>query len=92
MQMLSNLLAVKASSMSQVAFAKKVGVRQSTVSGWMRGVTLPPSTRLPALAAAIGVDVAELQSAVDHDRQTRGQSDLTGVDGDHAPIISGGGE
>lgn len=68
---LTNLIEQETGKTSQVAFAEKVGVRQSTVSAWVNGVSLPPSTRLPSLAAALGMPLADLSALVARERSAR---------------------
>ncbi len=67
--LLSKLLSER--SETQAEIAAKVGVFQTTVGCWQRGQTLPPSTRLPALAAALGMTVEDLRKLVARDRSTR---------------------
>lgn len=66
---LANLL--EASGLTQTEMASRAGVAQTTVSGWQRGASLPPSTRLPALAAALGMPVADLATMVARERKAR---------------------
>ncbi|MEY2653910.1 MAG: helix-turn-helix protein [Pseudomonadota bacterium] len=56
---------------SQTELAVKVGVSQGAISSWERGAHLPPSTRLPALARALGVPLRELRRVVAADRAAR---------------------
>lgn len=45
---------------SQVDFAKKLGVTQGTVSQWEKGRSYPRSSMLPKIAAVLGCTVDEL--------------------------------
>ena len=56
---------------SQATLAVRLGVAQPTISGWERGTSLPPRTRIPALAAALGRPVAEIEAIVAADRAAR---------------------
>lgn len=49
--------------MSQVELAKLVNVRQQTLSRWEAGIIMPPIDRLPALAAALHLDVNDIFAA-----------------------------
>ena len=66
---LSNLLSKVAGN--HTLLAAKAGVHQTTISGWTRGAHIPPSTRIPALAAALGMDVAKLAALVARERSQR---------------------
>src|SRR5262245_9314942 len=46
--------------MSQGDVAKKAGVSQSHISQWESGIYAPSATDVPDLAAALGVEIAEL--------------------------------
>lgn len=67
--LLSKLLSERPET--QAELAAKVGVFQTTISCWMRGATLPPRTRIPALAAALGMMVDDLSRLVAKDRAAR---------------------
>lgn len=54
---------------TQAELAAKVGVVQTTVSGWIRGASLPPSTRIPYLASALGMNPDRLRAVVAADRR-----------------------
>jgi transcriptional regulator with XRE-family HTH domain len=62
---------LSATGKTQTAIAEKVGVFQTTVGGWIRGTSLPPSTRLPFLAAFLGMPVDDLRALVAKDRRAR---------------------
>lgn len=49
--------------MSQIELADILGVQQQTLSRWEAGIIMPPIDRLPALAAALQVDVNEFFEA-----------------------------
>lgn len=49
-----------AAGLSQLALAKKSGLAQTNISGWEAGRSAPLVTVLPALAAALGCDAADL--------------------------------
>lgn len=71
---LSNLLSTR--SESQVELAAKVGVFQTTISSWKRGTSLPPSTRLPTLAAVLGLPLEDLRALIAQERANRGNRQL----------------
>lgn len=66
---LSELLSARPET--QVELAAKVGVFQTTISSWKRGATLPPSTRWPSLAAALGIPFEDLRSLIAQERASR---------------------
>lgn len=74
---LSEILSARDETQAQMA--EKVGVFQTTVSAWIRGATLPPSTRLPALAKALGMPLADLQVLVAKDRKARARRPLARI-------------
>jgi transcriptional regulator with XRE-family HTH domain len=55
----------------QAKIAARLGVSQTTVSAWKRGASLPPRTRLPGLAKALGIPLARLAAIVASDRLDR---------------------
>mgnify|MGYP000272855089 CR=1 FL=1 len=55
----------------QASIASRIGVHQTTVSAWQRGSSVPPSTRLPSLAAALGIPLADLAAMVARERKRR---------------------
>jgi transcriptional regulator with XRE-family HTH domain len=46
--------------MSQAELAERLGIRQQSVSAWITGEAAPRTRRLPAIAAALGVSLADL--------------------------------
>jgi transcriptional regulator with XRE-family HTH domain len=58
--------------------ARRVGVSGMTVRNWIDGVHVPPCSRLPLLAAALGVELSKLEQLVEADRAARGQGDENG--------------
>lgn len=54
-----------------VDLAKALGVHPVTISAWKRGASFPPSTRLPSLAAALGLPLADLTALVARERSAR---------------------
>ena len=48
--------------------AARLGISHVTAYNYAAGTSLPPRTRLPSLAIAMGVDLAELTAAVEADR------------------------
>lgn len=60
-----------ASGKTQEVLAERFGVFQTTVGTWIRGTSQPPSTRLPAIAAGLGLTLDEVKAAVETDRQKR---------------------
>jgi transcriptional regulator with XRE-family HTH domain len=51
-------------SMSGADLARRIGVGQPTVSKWLTGTALPGVEHLPALAEALGYDLADLTRKV----------------------------
>lgn len=51
--------------------ARKVGVSGMSVRNWIDGVHVPPRSRLPLLAAALGVELSELERLAEADRAGR---------------------
>lgn len=64
---------------TQAVLAAAVGVFQTTISAWKRGASLPPSTRIPSLAAALGMSLDDLKAVVAKDRAARKRRALAGV-------------
>ena len=58
-------------SLRGVDLARAVGVHPVTVSAWKRGASLPPTTRLPSLAQALGIPRADLSVLVARERKAR---------------------
>lgn len=58
-------------AMSGKSLAAAAGVHPVTVCAWKRGSSLPPSTRIPQLAQALGMPVAELAALVAKERLAR---------------------
>lgn len=52
----------EAQSLSQATLAANLGVNQTAVSQWERGVSAPRASQLPALAAALHCSIDELYS------------------------------
>lgn len=61
---------LEAQNLSQTAFAKKIGVRNTTVSNWVNGRNIPQSKDLPLIAKVLGVSINKLT----------GDTDLTKID------------
>jgi DNA-binding transcriptional regulator YdaS (Cro superfamily) len=62
-----------------------LGATDTTIKNWIGGIVLPPSTRIPALASALGLSVDELRSLVERDRKARRRRSLARVvRGSHA--------
>jgi transcriptional regulator with XRE-family HTH domain len=53
----------EAQGLEQVELARRLGVTQQTVSKWETGVTVPRSTRVAAIARALGLDAGLLHAA-----------------------------
>jgi transcriptional regulator with XRE-family HTH domain len=51
--------------------AAALGVADNTLHAWLRGTSFPPRTRIPSLAAALGVSVEALTRMVAHARRRR---------------------
>jgi transcriptional regulator with XRE-family HTH domain len=66
-----SLLEALTARKTQVVVAAAAGVSQSVVSSWQTGRHLPTRTRLPSLAAALGIPLADLTAAVESDRAER---------------------
>jgi transcriptional regulator with XRE-family HTH domain len=52
-----------ASDITQLEFAREMGVSQPTVSDWLTGRTSPTAAKLKAIAARTGLSIDELLSA-----------------------------
>jgi transcriptional regulator with XRE-family HTH domain len=48
------------SGLNQGEFAKAVGVRQNSVSRWLKGKSVPSPSHLPALGPVLGLDLPTL--------------------------------
>ena len=59
------------SSKRGVDIAAAAGVHPVTICAWKRGASLPPRTRIPALAAALGMDADRLTAMVARARTAR---------------------
>ena len=46
--------------MTQAELAEKLGVRQSTISQWESGISVPRADKLPQLARLLGCSIDEL--------------------------------
>jgi transcriptional regulator with XRE-family HTH domain len=64
---LSDLLSMRRG----VDLAKAVSVHPVTICAWKRGSSFPPLTRIPALAAALGLPEQELRELVERERAKR---------------------
>lgn len=51
--------------------AVRLGVAWATLGRWLAGDSLPPRTRIPALASALGLPVEELTALVARERSRR---------------------
>ena len=49
--------------MTQIELADAIGAKQQSIARWEAGIVMPPYGRLPALAAALNLDVTELVAA-----------------------------
>lgn len=54
--------------------AAVLGVAPNTLGNWTDGHSLPPSTKIPALATALGMPVDDLRALVEKDRKARRRS------------------
>ncbi len=45
-----------------------LGISPNTLRNWLAGTTLPPATRVPGLAAAMGVGESRLRQAINRER------------------------
>jgi transcriptional regulator with XRE-family HTH domain len=59
---LSDLLSARTET--QAVLADLIGCHQTTVGGWLRGDSLPPRTRIPAIAKALDLPVDVVRDAV----------------------------
>lgn len=46
--------------MTQIEFARRIGVKQQTVSRWETGVVIPDAMKLDDIARILGIDMTEL--------------------------------
>jgi transcriptional regulator with XRE-family HTH domain len=69
----------KRRALRQEALASSLGVKQQTVSRWMKGESTPKAAILPALAAALDLSVHDIQAAIAADRRSK---ETTGADDD----------
>ena len=51
---------IKRKGYTQEQLAEKLGVDQSTISGWQNGIRTPRTKQLPLIAQALGVSVSTL--------------------------------
>lgn len=56
--------ALKDQGLSQRAFARELGIRQQTVSKWVRGAAVPRVLMLRRIAEVLGLDARELGTAI----------------------------
>lgn len=56
---------------SEVKAAADIQVAPNTLGAWIDGASLPPSTRLPAIAAALGMPLDNLAAMVARERSRR---------------------
>lgn len=69
-----------ARGMSQADVCEKTGIKQSTLSGYMRAVRYPRQEQLKALAKCFGVSVADLTGSEDGpDEYVNGWPDINEV-------------
>ena len=59
---------MEAQGLTANAAAPKIGVSHQTSYEYAAGTSLPPRTRLPALALALGIPLDDLTRAVEADR------------------------
>ncbi|MBA3588861.1 helix-turn-helix transcriptional regulator [Methylibium sp.] len=59
------------SGLTPAEAAPVLGVGFQTVYAWLDGAHVPPATRIPALAAALGVPEAKLRQVINRDRAAR---------------------
>lgn len=59
---------------SEIEAAAVLGVAPNTLGNWSDGVHLPPRTRIPSLAAALGMPVDDLAALVARSRQAKGKA------------------
>lgn len=56
---------------SETSAAAILGVAPNTLGNWTDGTHIPPQTRIPALAAAMGIPAATLSAMVARERSRR---------------------
>ena len=56
---------------SEAEAAATLGVAPNTLGNWTDGRHRPPSTRLPSLAAALGIPLADLAAMVAREQKNR---------------------
>ncbi len=56
---------------SETHAAGRLGVAPSTLGNWIHGRSIPPKTRLPAIAAALSVPMDLVEQAVRAEREAQ---------------------
>jgi transcriptional regulator with XRE-family HTH domain len=56
-----------AEKINQSELAARLGCRQTTISNYRLGLTLPPQTRIPLYAQVLGLEAESLAAIIDHD-------------------------
>jgi DNA-binding transcriptional regulator YdaS (Cro superfamily) len=80
MHTFSKILAKWLGERSAESCAPLLGVTANTLRYWLEGSHLPPATRIPSLAASMGVGEERLRRAVDRDRAQREAGQPVGRD------------
>ncbi|CAH2606449.1 Helix-turn-helix transcriptional regulator (plasmid) [Rhodovastum atsumiense] len=85
-QRISELM--KARGMDQSALARTLGIKSQSVNQWIAGRTAPGRDRLPAIAGALGVSVADLIDDRGGSSEATGQVGQSHTDNPSLPDLS----
>lgn len=66
---LTKLLEAARKGANQTTLSERLGVAQTTVSGWLRGISVPPRTRVPAIAQVLGLELHAVAAVLVADRK-----------------------
>ncbi len=76
-----------AQQLTRTAAAARLGLSVQTSHDYAAGISLPTRPGLGRLATAMGVDLAELSGAVDHDRSLRRAAAVEAAAKAGAPLV-----
>lgn len=80
---------LKSEGLKAFTAQERLGATDSTINNWIAGKALPPSTRIRALSAALGIEEQALRVMVAKDRKARARRPLAGVGRGHARHSTG---